>query len=613
MTEREIIERIKTLRSQNIVAIKKSEAQIEEENNRKKRWVVYWRNNPNLYIHFKMGITNFGYEHLSLYEMSQSTTYFEVSTRNTAKTFRAIEYGISQCLLRPFCKVGITAVIRDQANDDYRKFMDEFVNKKQMSPLVSYLYDNGLITSKEIDKGYLINFWNGSTMIFFPCIESSRGLRLNVLIVEECRLIKKGLVDSVALHMLTPRQPEFKNLSEYKENRNYDEAEQTIYITSNRFRGEWFNTLFNKTFVGYFKNKLGSERVLCFDIFLALKHGLKTPQWYFTQKEGMNDLDFRMEVLNETVGEVDGAYFTIEQFRKNQVIKEAFRPPTVDEFKNGTIKNRKKKDNEYRFVFVDFAWAGDNGETQNDQTVIGCASCYLYDEKLHRNIEYIETYSGSDASMIPLRVKEIFWDYEADYVVYDNRSGGELLFNQLSSVQDNPHRTSSEWNNHGFTICEEKDLQMVSDDKLRDLRSRTIDPQAIPCLIPIIASRESNSSMWQDMQLRLKNEDISFLVDELEFETLYTDKKEYMFLSSEEKARVKLPYVQTMLMITEAVSLTQVWNNGLLKLEEHGRGGYKDKIVATCYFNMIASKLETKLLKEDNQEDIDITQYQWIV
>ena len=236
----------------------------------------------------------------------------------------------------------------------------------------------------------------------------------------------------------------------------------------------------------------------------------------------------------------------------------------------------------------------------------------MKDEKLHRDVEYIETYSGSDAAMIPLRVKEVFWDYNADYVVYDNRSGGELLFNQLSSPQDNPHRTNNEWNNHGFTVCEEKDLQIVSDDKLKDLRARTMDPQAIPCLIPIVATRESNSSMWQDMQLRLKNEDISFLIDELEFDTLYSDKKEYMFLSSEDKARFKLPYVQTMLMITEAVSLTQNWSNGLLKLEEHGRGSYKDKIVATCYFNSIASKLENKLLKEDNQEDLDISEYRFI-
>ena len=612
MTEREIIERLKDLRSQNDKSIKKTEEEIALLNDRKKRWMVYWRNNPNLYIHFKMGITNYGYEHFGLYEMGQATTYFEVSTRNTAKTFRAVEYGLSQCLLRPFCKVGITAVIRDQANDDYRKFMDEFVNKKNMSPFVSYLYDNKLITSKEIDKGYLIEFWNGSTMIFFPCIESSRGLRLNVLIVEECRLIKKGLVDSVALNMLTPRQPEFKSLPEYKEDRSYDELEQTIYITSNRFKGEWFNNLFNKTFVGYFKNVLGKSRIMCFDIFLALSHGLKTPQWFFEQKEQMSELDFNMEVLNQTVGEVDGAYFTMEQFRRNQLLKNAFRPPTVEEFKNGTVKNRKKRDNEYRFIFVDFAWAGDNGLIQNDQTVIGCAACYMKDEKLHRDVEYIETYSGSDAAMIPLRVKEVFWDYNADYVVYDNRSGGELLFNQLSSPQDNPHRTNNEWNNHGFTVCEEKDLQMVSDDKLKDLRARTIDPQAIPCLIPIVASRESNSAMFQDMQLRLKNEDISFLIDELEFDTLYSDKKEYMFLSSEDKARFKLPYVQTMLMITEAVSLTQNWSNGLLKLEEHGRGSYKDKIVATCYFNSIASKLENKLLKEDNQEDLDISEYRFI-
>lgn len=612
MTERQIIEQIKTLRSQNIKAEKLTVEQIEEIDARKKRWMVYWRNNIELYIEYKMKFHSFGYQHFSYHLMNDATNYMEVSTRGVGKTLRVIAFATAKAILYPYSKIGVGAVTRSQADEDFQTTFNKEVCD-QFSIFCKWLKQKGLITSRETEKGFNVSFWNGSVLYFFPVIDSSRGLHVDTLIGEEIRLIPKGKWDSIAVPMLVPRQPPFKLLPKYVEHREYDEPTKIILITSNRFRSEWFNNYYNKTFVAYFKDRLNKNIVLSYDVYLAIKHGLRTKPWLLAQEKNMNNIDYRCEILNETIGEVDGAYFTIEQFRKNQVIKEAFRPPTVDEFKNGTIKNRKKKDNEYRFIFVDFAWAGDNGETQNDQTVIGCASCYINDEKLHRNIEYIETYSGSDASMIPLRVKEIFWDYEADYVVYDNRSGGELLFNQLSSVQDNSHRTSSEWNNHGFTICEEKDLQMVSDDKLRDLRSRTIDPQAIPCLIPIIASRESNSSMWQDMQLRLKNEDVSFLVDELEFETLYTDKKEYMFLSSEEKARVKLPYVQTMLMITEAVSLTQVWNNGLLKLEEHGRGGYKDKIVATCYFNMIASKLETKLLKEDNQEDIDITQYQWIV
>lgn len=243
-------------------------------------------------------------------------------------------------------------------------------------------------------------------------------LHVSLLIGEELRLIPRGKWESICVPMLVPRQPIFRFLPQYIEG-NYDEPTKTITITSNRFSSEYFNKLYNQSVVDYFKMRWSNKIAISFDVFLALKHGLRKYEWYFDQKKNMNDVDFRAEILNESIGEVDGAYFALEQFRKNQVLKQAFRPPDIEEFKNGTVKNRKKKDNEYRFVFVDFAWASSTGNIQNDQTVIGCASCYMKNDRLHRDVEYYETYSGGDAAAIPLRVKEIFWDYHADYVVLD--------------------------------------------------------------------------------------------------------------------------------------------------------------------------------------------------
>lgn len=611
MTEREIIERLKELLSKNSISIKKTVEQQEEVKNRKKRWATYFRNNPEIFIEHRMKFHSFGYQNFSYHLMGSSSKYNEISTRGVGKSLRCIVFAAAHCLLHPGAKVGVAAVTRSQADEDFQTaFKLELVDK--YSIFMKWLYDNGLIKTRETEKGYVAEFWNGSIIYFFPAIDSSRGLHLDLLIGEELRLIPRGKWESICVPMLVPRQPIFRFQPQYIEDRSYDEPTKIITITSNRFSTEYFNTMYNQTVVDYFKHPWDRKIAISFDVFLALSHGLRKYEWYFDQKKNMNDVDFRCEILNESVGEVDGAYFSLEQFQKNRVIKNAFRPPTPEEFKNGTIKNRKKKEKEYRFIFLDFAWAGNSATNENDQTVIGCASCYMKNDKLYRDIEYLETYSGSDASLVPLRFKELFWDYQADYAIYDSRSAGELLFNQLSAPQDNPYRTESEWNNHGFTVCDDKDLHMVTETKLQDLKNRTIDPQAIPCLIPVTADARWNSEMYQDMSLRLKNEQISFLIDELEFDSVFGDKKEYMFLSSEEKVKIKLPYIQTMLMITEAVSLTQSWNNGLLKLEEHGRGSLKDKIVATCYFNSIASKLENKLLKESNNEDIDFTNYKFI-
>lgn len=176
MTDRQKIDRLKHLMASNKNTVQQTEEQDRLIKERKTMWMVYWRLNPSLYVHFKMGISLFGYQHLRLHEMGQSQTYFDVSTRGTAKSFDVNSYGISQCLMKPFSQVVLLAQTRDQATDGYReKFIKEFVNKKAMSPFVSYLYDNGLIKSKEIDKGFLIEFWNGSTFLYAPCIPSTRG------------------------------------------------------------------------------------------------------------------------------------------------------------------------------------------------------------------------------------------------------------------------------------------------------------------------------------------------------------------------------------------------------------------------------------------------------
>lgn len=558
-----------------------------------------------------MGITNYGYQHHSLYEMGQATQYVEVSTRATAKSFKCIEYAVSQCLLKPFCQVVLLAVTKDQANDDYReKFIKELVNKKQMSPLVSYLYEIGMITSKEIDKGYVVSFWNGSSMIFAPCIPSTRGLRANILILEECRLMKKRDIDSIGIPMLYPRQPEFKNLDKYKQDRSYDELEQVIYITSNRFKNEFFNTLFNNSFMDYFTDKLNKNRVFCVDIFVAIKHGLKTPQWYFAQKKNMNELDFRMEVLNETLGEAQDAYFTLEMFQKNQVLHKPFIPPTTEQFINGSIKNRKKEKEEIRLIFVDFSFADSTSKNENDNTVIGCMSIYPRGDSRnwYRNVEYMETSGGGQKDHIQRRIRELFWDFEADFIVYDNLNGGTTHYTDLTKEYIHPERPYDMWNRHGFTIALDKDYHMMSSAKLEELQNRTVDPQAIPVMIPISANSEWNSTMWQDLGKRLRAEEIAFLVDDLQIQQDISEDGKLSKMTKEEQTQYRMPFVQTMFLINEAINLSQEWRSGLLKLSEP-RNAMKDRIVAMAYANLIATQIINKLEREAQSPDYDISDW----
>ena len=148
-------------------------------------------------------------------------------------------------------------------------------------------------------------------------------------------------------------------------------------------------------------------------------------------------------------------------------------------------------------------------------------------------------------------------------------------------------------------------LNVVPRNKIDDLISRTIDPQAIPCIIPIVATADFNSLMWLEMKKQLQNENVSFLIDDMEYEQLLNTRNDYFKLTSEEKANLKYPYAQTMLLINEAVNLSQEWKDGRVKLEEP-RTGTKDRIVACAYGNYFLTLLENKLAQKEQSKDIDI-------
>lgn len=608
MTKNEIIEKLYKLDKTNNPK-KNINNNSKEMVERKKRWITFWRNNPDLYIHYKMGFYSFPYQHFSYYLMGEATTYFDVSTRGVGKSLKAITFGVSHMLLFPYARVGVMSVTASQAAEDYETTFKSDVLKN--SPFINWLWQNGYITGKQTDKGYRIDCWNGSFMLFFPAIDSSRGAHVDLLIIEEARLIRKNMVDGVGLPMLTLRQPQYKKHHEYLTYKSPFDKLKTIYITSNGFKDEWFNRLFNTTFMGYFKEKYNKHRVFCSDIFVAMKHRLKDENWFNSQKKTMSSVEFQMEILNETIGEAEGAFFSWEQFRQNQVIKKAFVPCTPIEYKTSNNRFRKKKDNEIRLIFADFAFSGSHGVTVNDNTAIGCMSLLPKNGQVFRNVDMIFARSGAENDKTLQDLREIFWDYEADYIVFDIFSGGQLNFNSLTKPWDNPTRNPNDWNRHGFTIASEPWVHQVSESKLDELRTRVVDPEAIPCLIPFAASNQINSDMWKSLSVRLRNREISFLIDEKEYETNLIESKEWYKLSSEEKARYKLPYVYTTLMINEAINLSQEWRNGLLYLKEP-REGTKDMIVAMAYGNYIADKIENHINKQEEAKEFDINDYKFI-
>ena len=338
-------------------------------------WITFFRRNWHIYVEFILGIKLRPFQQIMIYLMGISEIFFAICSRGLSKSFIAGLGAIVKMNLYPYSEVVITSSTVPQANKLVeKKIRDELI--KKLSPYLLYMYEKEYLVITRAEDGYKIeNKLNGSSLVVLACLDSSRGSRSTMLIYEEARLLKKTIIDSVFEKMSHPRQAKYLENPIYSSNPRWLEECQHIYITSARFKFEWFYLLFKKTFTRIFLDKRTKCNIFAGDIFMAIDNGLKTWADYRNGLHG-DQYDFKMEDLNEMIGEADDAFFTIQSFRENQVIEECFRPPSTNDLYMVDFDTIfPKKENEIRIVGVDYAFANTVKDNQkNDNTIIMCIS-----------------------------------------------------------------------------------------------------------------------------------------------------------------------------------------------------------------------------------------------
>ena len=585
-----------------------------QQKERAKKWITRYRRNWDLFAIEILQIKLYPLQKFSLHMMGIAQEYNEIATRGAAKSWRVALGAICAFCLYPYSEIVITSSTIPQASKLVeKKIRDEII--KKLSPYLLYMYEHEYIVitkSNTSDGGaYTIeNKLNGSTITVMACLDSSRGTRSTFNIYEESRLLKKTIIDSVFEPMGHARQAKYLLNPKYN-NTRWQEKARSFYISSARYSYEWFARKFRDTVTNYYTSRHEKYIPFAQDIFTAIDDGSRTWADYRKNKKSMSELDFRMEILNEMFSEGENAFFDYEEFKRNQELEECFYPlKTSDIFMGKPLSMENKKPNEIRLVIADLAFSGNNSKEKNDNTVIKCMSLHWKDFRFERHDDYIETRPGGGADKLVLRLKEICWDYQFDYLIIDQRSGGEVVYDYLSMKTEHPER-GNKWNNSGFTVVQDKDLHVVSEGKVKELSNRTVDKNAIPCIIPFIGTQETNSVAWQSLKKQLEVNNIKFLVPMQIAQDNLEDTGERFKLTSEEFADRMAPYGQTDLMIQECVNLSAEYRNGLVRLAEP-RSGYKDRAVVLAYGNLIAEKIENKYNRSMQVEEIDMSQIQLV-
>lgn len=558
----------------------KKQTKKEEFEDRLIDWITFYRRNLHRFVEHYFGIDLHFYQKLLIFMMNLCPLIVIVACRAASKSFVIAIYACARCVLYPNSKVVIASATKKQSS----LIVSEKIKKELMN-----MSPNLAREIKEIRSGANeteVVFHNGSTITVCPATDNARGLRATVLVYEEFRMIKKLIIDSVLSPFLIVRPVPYLKKKEYS---HLQEEPIEIYISSAWFKNHWMWDMIKMSVNEMYKTK--DALMIGFDYSITLKHNIRTRKQLIKEKKKLDNTTYDMEYLNLMVGGAENAYYTFELLNKCQKNKKVFYPRKhLDVIENKKNKfDIPKQNGEIRIVSVDIAMIT-RKDGSNDNTVISCLRALPIKESYERQLSYIEAFNGGNTTEQATRIKEIFYDFDADILVLDTQNAGVSVADELGKVCYDENRD-----------CEYPAMTSYNDDNIADrIRNKTAQP--------VIYSFKGNAGLNHQMHLAMKDvlekNKIKLLINSTESKDYLDTKKEYTTSSVETKALFELVFIQGDLLINEMLNLSYEINNNsnTLKLTEP-RNGTKDRYISIAMGNYVIKELERNLINK--QEDFN--------
>lgn len=562
--------------------------EIDEE--RRKRlidWISFYRRNVHRFVEHYFQIELHPYQKIWIYLMGTRDSFVTIASRAAAKSWLVGVFACAIAVLYPNSSVVVVSSTKEQAGvivEEKIKSLQE--NYPNLAREISNITTN-------MNK-YQIDFHNGSVIKVVASRESARGKRSTFTIYEEFRLIDKSVLDSVIRPFAYIRPtPYLKN----KEWENYGEEPKEVFISSAYYKSMWWYDETKKNIKDMLRGL--NSGFIAFDLRVAIRHRIKTPAQLRREISKMNEIDALQEYYNIPYGESADSYFKFNQFFKLRNTEQAVYPQRDFDYNNKRNPfDIKRTSGEIRLLLCDLAQrAGKN----NDLSINAFMRLLPTHKGYMRELLYLESFSGENSILQSLRIKRLYHDLDINTIVMDVASGGGGLpiYDQLGQITKDSDR-GLEY--PAMTIMRHPS---ITDEEYDELSKRTLGIDAQPVIYPITGTAKLNSLMATGMKDTLKKKLFRFLVEEVKAEDYLIKTKSGEFLLEDTASKVFFmqPYVQTTLMINEAISLSMVLSGGNIKLVEPDTGR-KDRIVTTMMGNYYTSFLDADLLRtSDNKSD----------
>ena len=564
---------------------KKSEKQLANEKSKRilegvAYWCSYYRHNPQRFVKEYLNVSLKTFQKILIYAMMHNNHFMFWASRGLGKTWLTALFCVVRCILFPKTKICIASSTRTQANEVLSKITDDFMKNygwgsENLRREISYFTVG---TNKAV-----IEFHNGSWIKVVTAADTGRGNRANILITDEFRMVDKDTIDTVLKRFLSsPRQPNYLNLPEYKDNPDLLESNIEIYMSSCWFKSHWS---FEKS-KAYTVNLVGGRKGYCvcgLPYQIAIKEGLLKR---VDVEDEMSEIDFDavkfdMEMGCLPFGDTDGAFFTFDDISQRRKLQTALYPPSLVG-SSRTLKIPDLVTNERRILSVDVALMASK-KTKNDASSIMINSAIPTNNNNYTsNIVYLENHEGLNTDELALIIRRLFSWYKCTDLVIDTNGVGLGVFDAL--IQDMIDPETGELY-QAISCC---------NDKMMAARCKVDNaPQVI---WSIKATATFNNEACILLRSGFQKGKINLLVSEFESEEILKEKfKGFNKMMPYEQMQYKMPFIQTTLLVYELISLEHEIKGTNIKITEKS-GMRKDRYSSLAYNYWVQCQLEREML-----------------
>ena len=569
-----------------------TDAEIQAANERRMMETVakrasFYRANPHRFAKDYLHLDLYIFQQIILVLISLSTNFMFLASRGIGKTFILAVFCVIRCILYPGSLVVVTAKTRGQAYEVIDKIEKILIPKSAL--LRSEI--NFKRSAFNLQKAEVV-FFNTSCIRVVTANDNSRHFRANVLLVDEYRMIPLETLNTVLREFLVGsrdagylREPQYRHLAE----RNME-----LYASSCWYTSHWSYRLAQD----YLNNMMttGKKYNICgLPYQLAVRDGIQS-------KEAIEDkmtestfsaVKFQMEQEALWFSDTDGGLYSYSDIARTCKIDYPMLPSSVTELiHDPKIVIPAKRSGEYRILSADIAvMASATNKNNNDATSIFINQMApTKSGRYLNNIVYTENYEGAHTEDQALIIRKMYEEYDCDYIVIDSKGVGWGVLDLLLRDQVD-YATGQIY----------PALSCCNDD---DIAARCSNPRAPKVIWAVKASSQFNSECAMGLREAFRQGVIRLLKQEYDCEEQLYAIKGWDKLSPAEQLTVRMPYVNTTLLINELINLEyEVKDTGIRVHEKSGMR--KDRYSSLSYNLYVARELERKLQRPRRTEVSD--------